>query len=213
MQAIQDYLQTQALNLSPEEVAISRASTQAVIHHGCAYVDPMLWQHSALPEQLAAESVALKALFMALDSVYTHHPLQSATLYVWQPENQQAQAKTGTLIRVAHIGQTSENYLPVNEHTIDQHLAARTAQSGWANLVENMHDWLLPEHHQNIRAISQISLPVCGENGIVYGVLHLQHSQMLPENQLAAWLGLALGVLPTMQALACHEADDDIQAA
>ena len=56
----------------------------------------------------------------------------------------------------------------------------------------------------NRRAACQTSLPVCGEDGAVYGVLHLEHTQKLSDEELAAWVGLALGVLPALLELLPH---------
>lgn len=194
---IQDYLQTQALKLNADEVGVSFAATQAVLQHAQAHIEPPLLQYERQPETLREKMSILKQLFMAMDSVYSRHAVQTAVLYAWLPES-------ANLCRVVQIGAPIENRLDVNEHSAWQHLPVRTAQSGWANVAENVLNWLalgeLQGEH-NRRAAVQISLPVCGEDGVVYGVLHLEHTEMLPENALADWVGLVLGVLPILREL------------
>lgn len=202
---IQDYLQTQALKLNADEVAVSFAATQAVLQHAQAHIEPPLLQYERQPETLREKMSILKQVFMAMDSVYSRHAVQTAVLYAWLPES-------ANLCRVAQIGTPIENRLDVNEHSAWQHLPVRTVQSGWANVAENVLNWLalgeLQGEH-NRRAAVQISLPVCGEDGAVYGVLHLEHTEMLPENALADWVGLVLGVLPILRELCPQNPEND----
>ena len=83
---IQDYLQTQALSLSYEDVAVARATTQTVLANGQAHIEHAILLHDGLPENLSNQSHILKQLFIALDSVYSRQPIQTATLYAWLPE-------------------------------------------------------------------------------------------------------------------------------
>lgn len=198
MKQIQDYLQTQALTLSPDDVAVARATTQAVIHNAQAHIDHSILLHDGLPALLSAHIDTLKQLFIALDSTYSRqNTLQTAALYAWLPAQNE-------LVRVAQIGTPIENRININDDTTWEYLAVRTAHSGWANIADNVAKWLqigeLKGEH-NRRAAVQISLPVCGEDGAVYGVLHLEHTEMLPENALADWVGLVLGVLPILREL------------
>lgn len=201
MNHIRDYLQTQALTaLNAQDIALSRLATQTVIANARAHIEPQLLQHPQLPEHLAGNTAVLARLFMALDAAYSRHPVQSATLYALLPEDAQ-------LIRLAHMGAATENLLPVGEENAWHYLAVRTAQSGWANIADHIARWLeigeLRGNH-NQRATCQTSLPVCGEDGSVYGVLHLEHAQKLSDEELAAWVGLALGVLPALRELLPH---------
>lgn len=203
---ILDYLQTQALSLNLDDVAVARAATQAVLANAQAHIDDEVVLHDRLPENLTHQLTELKQLFMALDSVYSRHAVQTAVIYAL-PEN-------GDLRRVAQMGAPIETHLPMNENAAWQYLAVRAAQSGWANIAEDVANWLQigelrGEHNQ--RAACQISLPICGEDGVVYGVLHLEHGCRLPENALADWVGLALGVLPTLVAWFPRETIDDEQ--
>ncbi|XXQ67379.1 hypothetical protein ACKLNO_06990 [Neisseriaceae bacterium B1] len=212
MKQIQDYLQTQALKLSCQDIAVARASTQAVIENGQAHIESTVWQHDRLPEYIQKQESQIKSLFMALDSLYSRHPIQSAALYAWLPENNDSNATSGDLIRLVQLGEPLENHVAVNSDSVQHYLAARTAHSGWANIAENVAHWLaihelLGEH--NRRAECQASLPIAGEDGIVYGVLHLENPTMLPENELANWVGFSLGVLPLMRALLPRTINDD----
>lgn len=206
MKQIQDYLQTQALTLSPDDVAVARATTQAVIHNAQAHIDHSILLHDGLPALFSAHIDTLKQLFIALDSTYSRQNTpQTAVLYAWLPAQNE-------LVRVAQIGTPIENRIRVNDDTAWQYLAVRTAHSGWANIADNVAKWLqigeLKGEH-NRRAASQISLPVCGEDGVVYGVLHLEIQAALPESVLADWVGFVLGVLPTLRELFPQNQEND----
>ncbi len=201
---IKDYLQTQAIKLNPDSVAMARAATQAVLANGQAHIDDALLQHDRLPETCNQEISTLKQLFMALDSLYSRQNVQTTVIY--------ALPEQGDLVRVAQMGVPIENALAIDDDNAWHYLAVRTAQSGWANIAEDVAKWLqigeLRGEH-NGRAACQTSLPICGENGVVYGVLHLEHGFRLPENVLADWVGLALGVLPTLAAWFPREVIDE----
>ncbi|QMT31974.1 hypothetical protein [Alysiella filiformis] len=202
---IQDYLQTQALKLNADDVAIAFAATQAVLQHAQAHIDDAIIAYPTLPETWRTQMILLKRLFMAMDSVYSRHAVQTVAAYGWLPETAQLQ-------RLVQMGAPIEDTLPLNAHTVWQHLPCRTAQSGWANVADNVVNWLdlgeLQGEH-NRRAHTQISLPICGENGTVYGVLHLEHSAMLPENALADWVGFILAILPIVRELCPQNQDNN----
>ena len=196
-QQITDYLQTQALKLNRDDVAIGRATAQAVLCNGQAHIDLALLQHAQLPDDLSAQLPELKRMFMALDSVYSRHPVQTAVVYALLPD-------APILVRVAQMGQAIENALTVNEEQAWQYLAVRSAHSGWANIATDTAQWLQQHELQgehNLRAICQTSLPIHSEDGVVYGVLHLESSVPLADEALAEWVGLALALLPILHEL------------
>ena len=202
---IQDYLQTQALSLSYEDVAVARATTQTVLANGQAHIERAILLHDRLPENFSNQIHILKQLFIALDSVYSRQPIQTATLYAWLPE-------TENLLRLAQVGMVIEDEIAVNSDSVWYYLAARTVQSGWANIAENVEKWqqigeLRGNHNQ--RAHSQTSLPICGEDGVVYGVLHLESVAPLSDDELANWVGFTLGVLPMLAELVPRSNSDE----
>jgi len=90
MNTIRDYLQTQALALNPDSIAIARAATQAVIAHGQAHIERSILQPEHLPENIRQpeNEALLKQLYMALDSAHSRHPAHTATRW---PDEQGAQ--------------------------------------------------------------------------------------------------------------------------
>lgn len=201
---IKDYLQTQAIKLNPDNVAMARTATQAVLANGQAHIDDALLQHDRLPETCNQEISTLKQLFMALDSLYSRQNVQTAVIY--------ALPEQGDLVRVAQMGVPIENALAIDDDNAWHYLAVRTAQSGWANIAEDVAKWLqigeLRGEH-NRRAACQTSLPICGEDGVVYGVVQVETAAALSEDDLADWVGLALGVLPTLAAWFPREVVDE----
>ncbi len=201
---IKDYLQTQAIKLNPDSVAVARAATQAVLANGQAHIDDALLQHDRLPETCNQEISTLKQLFMALDSLYSRQNVQTTVIY--------ALPEQGDLVRVAQMGVPIENALAIDDDNAWHYLAVRTAQSGWANIAEDVAKWLqigeLRGEH-NRRAACQTSLPICGEDGVVYGVVQVETAAALSEDDLADWVGLALGVLPTLAAWFPREVIDE----
>ncbi len=201
---IKDYLQTQAIKLNPDSVAVARAATQAVLANGQAHIDDALLQHDRLPETCNQEISTLKQLFMALDSLYSRQNVQTTVIY--------ALPEQGDLVRVAQMGVPIENALAIDDDNAWHYLAVRTAQSGWANIAEDVAKWLqigeLRGEH-NGRAACQTSLPICGEDGVVYGVVQVETAAALSEDDLADWVGLALGVLPTLAAWFPREVIDE----
>ncbi len=199
---IRDYLQTQGLNLNPETVYIAQAAAQAVLGHTVAD-HPQLWWHDKADGALcdyfadtAERRKLLQSIFAAVDAACSRLQPHSATLYAWLPEN-------SLLVRLAHIGGATENLLRADEEGCLKYLAARTAQSGWLNLADNIPQWLAQNHlhgMHNRRSGSQISLPLCAENGRVAGVLHVEYLENAPdEDAQAAWVGLVLALLAPLQ--------------
>ena len=199
MNTIRDYLQTQALALNPDSIAIARAATQAVIAHGQAHIERSILQPKHLPEDIRQpeNEALLKQLYMALDSAHSQHPAQTTSLYGNHAPSQ-------SLIRLIQHGAPVEDSIALNEDNYWQHLAARTAQSGWAQIAHSTQQWLANgelkgEHNQ--RSPSQTSLPISTEDGTVFGVLHLETTSPLSDEQLAHWVGVALGIHTTLSQL------------
>lgn len=204
--AVQDYLQTQALKLDVDAVRVALAAADAVMRHGHAAVERgVLW--GGQPESALADCVAdtaenealLKQIFMALDSVYSRRLPRSAAVYGLLPDST-------ALVAVSRQGEPLEPLLMADEASADSHLAVRTARSGWLNLAGDTAVWLrngdlLGAH--NRRSGSQMSLPVAAENGRIFGVIQVEYGAVdsFDDDTQAEWVGLALALLPVLQTL------------
>lgn len=207
--SVRDYLQTQGLALSEEEVRIGVLAARAVMDGGRAGIErSVLWyggKDGALSDHLAQtpeNEALLKQVFMVLDSVCSRiAAVQSAAVYVLMPSENRP-----FLLRLAQQGRALAPLLALNEENGSQHLPVRTAQTGWLNLAGDVAHWLetgaLAGSH-NRRSQSQMSLPVCTESGRVLGVLHTEHGAAgaLSEAAQAEWVALALALAAPLAAL------------
>ena len=205
---IQDYLRTQGLRLSLDEVQMAYLAAQTVMNMGKAEIDrSVLWYEQ--DETVLANHIEptednetlLKQMFMALDSVLEQvGRVQSAVIYGVLP------APDNMVLRLVQQGQAIEPKLAMDEVAASCYLASRSAQNGWLNVVDNVAHWvnngeMEGEHH--LRSQSQMTIPISLSNGKVLGVLHLEAAKPLafaPETQ-AAWVGLALALLEPLQTL------------
>ena len=199
---VRDYLQTQGLKLAAGDVAVARLAAETVMNMGQAEIDrSVLWGNGN--EACAADYFTcdetteqiLKQIFMALDSTWE----QSAAVYVLLPEQ-------AGLLRLSQQGQPVEALLKLDEEAEAAYLPSRTANRGWLNLVEDTARWLEAgeisgEHHG--RNGSQMSLPVCLENGRVLGVIQVEAAQKngFDETAQALWVALALALAAPLTAL------------
>lgn len=207
---IKDYLQTQGLKLPLTELQVAYAGIQAVMTHGQAEIDrTLLWcehtEHSlssTIPQTTENEQL-IRSIFMALDSTFSRasNTVQSAVVYLMLPE------KPPILLRINNQGESIEHYLSVQEETLSDHLAKRSAHTGWLNIVDNVSTWqkngdLQGAHHQ--RSASQIALPVCAESGAVLGIVYLESHQpnaFANEETQTPWVALAIALIEPLQAL------------
>ncbi|MBF0803455.1 MULTISPECIES: hypothetical protein [Neisseria] len=206
---IRDYLQTQGLRLSEDEVRVGVLAAQTVMHNGRGEIDrEVLWYaagDAVLSEHIAptaGHEALLKQIFMALDSAYSRTvAAQSAVVYALLPSGQ-----SPFLLRLAQQGLALAQQMPVNEEYARFHLPVRSAQTGWLNLAEDVSHWLASgalEGSRNSRSQSQMSLPVCSQNGSVLGVVHVEYESKgaLTEAVQADWVALALALAEPMAAL------------
>ena len=189
---IQDYLDTQALHLNAEDVAVSRAIIQSIIEQGVVHLELEAWQKVCFPAKWFTQEHLFKALFMALDSQYTRTPVQSVAIYGVLTDERQ-------VVCLMSQGVEIESHFDLNTYNIEHYLVARVLESGWANIVDDVAQWLrrgevLGEHYQ--RAHYLCALPICGEEGKVYGVVQLENQTVLSDDDLAQWVGFTLGILP-----------------
>ena len=203
---VRDYLQTQGLKLAAGDVAVARLAAETVMNMGQAEIDrSVLWGNGN--EACAADYFTcdetteqiLKQVFMALDSTWEQSAAQSAAVYVLLPDQ-------AGLLRLSQQGRPVEALLKLDEEAEAAYLPSRTANRGWLNLVEDTARWLEAgeisgEHHA--RNGSQMSLPVCLENGRVLGVIQVEAAQKngVDETAQALWVALALALAAPLAAL------------
>ncbi len=212
---IHDYLNTQGLRINPDEVRISQLALRAVIERGQAAIERSVLWYSQDDMQLDQHlennednDACLKQIFMALDSACERTRPQSAAVYL-KP------AEPVSLVRLSQQGSAIEALLPLDEAAAIRHLASRSAQTGWLNQADDVAYWLSLDEMQgehNLRAGSQISLPIHLSNGQVLGVVHAEYSQAnaIDEAALAEWVALALVLTEPMRTLAgITDADEE----
>ena len=197
---IQDYLRTQGLKLPLEAVQIAMLTAGSVMAAGKAEIEPeILWYRGAdgaLEQHLPrneAHHARLRQIFMALDSAYTASPCRSAAVHLLHTPD--------CLLHLVAQGEPLEKLLAVEQdleaaHTA--HLAARSAQTGWLNQIDDVAQWLqngdlVGSRH---RPGSQLAVPVYAENGRVLGVVYLEHGHPAAFDEAAQsiWVGLALAL-------------------
>lgn len=214
---IRDYLQTQGLKLPQDEVRVACMAVQTVMNIGKASIErAILWPQGegwALADAFEvneANERLLRQIFMALDSVYSRQPdVKSAAVYVKQPLNNGAR-----LLRVTAQGEPLEAVWLLNDETAAVSLAARTALSGWLNVADDTARWLALGELSGARnelCGSQISAPVCMENGAVLGVVQVEYPEAGQTGEAAQtdWTALAVALAEPMQKLLGIEDKDD----
>lgn len=214
---IKDYLRTQGLTLAPDAVEMAYLTAQAVINVGAAEIERTLLWYRAADGVALADSVAdnaenhavLRQIYLALDSLLTRLPSQSAAVYLNLPI--QAQPHGGKLLRLVAQGRPMEAVLAVGGDAALFHLASRSAQTGWLNLVDDAAHWLAQgelKGDRHARCQSQMALPLYGGNGRVLGVVYVEDAQTVAfdAERQAHWIGLTLALLPLLQQL--HSAWD-----
>lgn len=206
---IRDYLQTQGLRLPEDDIRVGVLAAQTVMHNGRAEINRrILWyaaDDAVLSEHISPtpeNEALLKQIFMALDSAYTRTAAaQSAVVYALMPSEHGP-----FLLRLVQQGRVLAQRLPVGEESARFHLPARSAQTGWLNLAEDVAHWLASEALEgshNSRSQSQMSLPINTENGKVLGIVHVEYENKaaLTEAVQADWVALALALAEPMAAL------------
>ncbi|WP_107688524.1 GAF domain-containing protein [Neisseria wadsworthii] len=205
--SVRDYLQTQGLKLPEDDVRVAQVAARFVMDSGNAAIErALLWyvnddvvlaEHISENEQ---NEVALKQVFMALDSVFERTMVKSAVVYALAPD------ELTYLVRLAQQGEVIEQKVSVDEENGWHYLFVRSAQTGWLNVVDDAEHWLeqgeLKGLH-NMRCLSQMSLPICLPSGRVLGVLHVEAEQKsaFDDAAQAEWVGLALALVEPLRVL------------
>ena len=115
---IQDFLQTQGLKLSSNDLRVAYLTAKTVMDIGNASIDRSVlwreedgWKLADHIEETPKNEVLLKQVFMALDSVFSRATaVKSAAVYIHLPGEPHAR-----LVRIAAQGEPLENLLAVHE--------------------------------------------------------------------------------------------------
>ncbi len=205
---VQDYLQTQGLRLPKEEVEVARATLLAIlqaVENIDLDVDPWFINEETAQDPVASffqlrehlpkneQTILLaKAIFAMLDSIAERHSAE-ASVYL-RPQHNPA-----VLMRLAQLGAESSNHLPMLEAQAKpaDALFTRAAETGWANIIENVEQWIewgdAPKELLHYGK-SHLALPITNANGSVLGLLTVsqaEESSFNPEAQ-AWWIALAV---------------------
>lgn len=204
---ISDYLRTQGLKLPVEAVQVALLTAQTVMAGGQASIEPqLLWYRRSgggLAEHLPQRpehTEWLRRVFMALDSFHEAAPADLAALY-WL-------AAPDKLVRLCSRGEEAEDVVAAEQDLAAEavgHLAARSAQTGWLNQIDDVAAWLRngdlagARHREG----SQLAVPVCQSNGRVLGVLYLESRRpsAFDDAALSHWSGLALALAEPLSEL------------
>lgn len=186
---VKDYLQTQGLKLSPEAVEMARLASATVMQLADTEIDHrILWYETSegiLAEHLTEDEAHhrwLRQAWLMLDALISRQPVHSAALYY---------PTAGHWLRLVAQGEPQPMWLVADEADPDLHPAARSALSGWLQ-------------HEPGQDVVRSAIPVYGDDGRVLGVLYVEYPPAEAES-LGHWIGLALALLPLLQAL--HAAD------
>ena len=206
---IQDFLQTQGLKLSSDDLRVAYLTAKTVMDMGNAAIDRSVlwreedgWKLADHIEETPENEVLLKQVFMALDSVFSRATaVKSAAVYIHIPGEPHAR-----LVRISAQGEPLENLLAVHEENGTVYLACRTAQSGWMNIANDIAYWLSLDEIQGDRnkgSGSQLSIPVATQNGTVLGVVHVEFTDKDQADEAAQtdWSALALALAEPLKAL------------
>ncbi|MCF7521475.1 hypothetical protein L4G92_05355 [Neisseria sp. ZJ106] len=212
---IEDFLQTQGLRLQKDDVAVAYAAAKAVVDMGEAAIErPLLWHCSdelVLADffaETAENTLLLKKIFMALDSVFSRSQgVAAAAVYALMPSENR-------LVRLTAQGVALEAALAVDEFGSQTYLVVRTAQSAWMNIAADTAAWaaageLFCSRNQHG---AQISVPVCAENGTVLGVIQVEFEHPLPESDdtpATEWVALALALIEPLKQLLNFSCEDE----
>ena len=206
---IKDYLQTQGLKLSLDDVAVAMLAAQTVLAIGQGEVDGgILWYaedevvlREWLPEA-AQQGHALRQVFLALDATLQRSPAASAAVY-WLGDAQILPlVQLPSLLRLAAQGQPMPAVISVSGDSALRFLPSRVAQTGWLVSIDDVADWLVDGSLIGPQpGISQLALPISDEEGQILGVVFVadERSRFCDPEAMIPWVGLALALSPFMR--------------
>ena len=206
---IKDFLQTQGLKLDTDHLHAAYLAARAVMDMGRASIERnILWhedENLKLSEHIAdtpENEAVLKQVFMALDSAFSRAAnVKSAAVYALMPSESGLR-----LVCITQQGRGLEKQIAVNEENSLVHLPSRTAQSGWMNIADDVAYWMeIGEMAggRNADSKAQMSVPVAGINGRVYGVVHVEfeNKKQIDETAQTEWSALTLALIEPLKTL------------
>lgn len=222
---VHDYLQTQGLKLSADQVQMAMLAAQSVLTLAQAEIDmSVIWYQEngfSLAEKLGVNTASLhqlqpaelftannnstytlRQMYLALDSIASRHHNEIFALYLYELDE-----IAGQLYRLLSRGSSLPAQIVCGQQQVQQYLFARTATTGWLNQVNNVQHWLSDGSLTGEQAAhSQLAIPVTNSQGKVLGVLYAAHIQpnAIIEAELIDWTALAIVIPPLLQNL--HQA-------
>ncbi|NUE67210.1 hypothetical protein [Snodgrassella sp. ESL0253] len=219
---VRDYLQTQGLKISAEEVRMAMLAVQSVLELAQAEIDmSVLWYeengfslaqkfglntavlHQLQPTDLFTvnnnSAYTLRQMYLALDSIASRYHNDTFALYLYESDDE-----AGQLYRLLAQGSKLPARIECGQQQVQQYLFARTATTGWLNQVNNVQQWLADGSlvGEQVGA-SQLAVPVTSEQGQILGVLYTthQHDNAITEAELIDWIAMAIVITPLLQNL------------
>lgn len=222
---VHDYLQTQGLKLSVDQVQMAMLAAQSVLKLAQAEIDmSVIWYQEngfSLAEKLGVNTASLhqlqptelftvnnnsaytlRQMYLALDSMASRHHNEIFALYLFEPDE-----IVGQLYRLLSYGCCLPAHIKCGLQQVHQYLFARTATTGWLSQVNNAQHWLSDGSLTGKQvADSQLAVPITNTQGQVLGVLYAAHKQpdAIIEAELIDWTALAIVITPLLQNL--HQA-------
>jgi hypothetical protein len=219
---VRDYLQTQGLKISAEEVRMAMLAVQSVLELAQAEIDmSVLWYeecgfslarkfglntvvlHQLQPTDLFTvnnnSAYTLRQMYLALDSIASRYHNDTFALYLYESDDE-----VGQLYRLLAQGCKLPARIECGQQQVQQYLFARTATTGWLNQVNNVQQWLADGSliGEQVGA-SQLAVPVTSEQGQILGVLYTthQHDNAITEAELIDWIAMAIVITPLLRNL------------
>ncbi|WP_239323530.1 hypothetical protein [Snodgrassella gandavensis] len=219
---VRDYLQTQGLKVSAEEVQMAMLAVQSVLELAQAEIDmSVLWYeengfslaqkfglntaalHQLQPTDLFTannnSAYTLRQIYLALDSIASRYHNDTFAVYLYESDEE-----AGQLYRLLAQGSKLPARIECGQQQVQQYLFARTATTGWLNQVNNVQQWLADGSLVGEQVgVSQLAVPVTSEQGLILGVLYTthQHANAITEAELIDWTALAIVITPLLHNL------------
>lgn len=206
---IRDYLRTQGLKLPVEAIQVALLTAQTILNFGQGSVDSnVIWydkESNRLADYLPDTSSnrhRLQQIYLALDSTMAHQSFRQAVVYGVLPHHDSS--FDNCLVHLVGQGYSDYCAFPITEETCPQHLAVRSAYTGWMNIIDDFlhsqQDGILLNHQ---RSGSAMAIPICQTSGAVLGVIYVESNDLAAFDAAVQvqWVGLALALVSPLNHL------------